>query len=354
MARRFLGFIFVLVSLFMVACTSGGQTVEPPASQATDTPSPVFGSVVSVSDPVPRPLLQTSEIVPNCGGGSEPVVKHPALGTINLNGVEWEVGGQFGVGVRVGHPTVPIGVDLSAVLEVADRTKLEQSLQQSVTWDLPAAPGEIMTYIIGWEELWQPAYVEVNFGNQDVRRINVNYRTSVRSNIINSSRQNCDGSIAQNAEAATPIIIASPTGNDTGSQTAPPPQAPTSSLTATSFEVYANLSWQDTGVLVNSGDIVRIIWDGLSRWRGVNYGDFSDPLGGYIDPNANYDCQPLMPSEQAGWNALVAKVGDAGAVTNPFKITPTGEGKLYLAMNDCDQQRYDNEGSVIVTIEVRR
>lgn len=120
------------------------------------------------------------------------------------------------------------------------------------------------------------------------------------------------------------------------------------------FEVYANLSWQNTGVQIKPGDNLRIIWDGKSKWRGINSGDFSDPLGGYDDPNPNYDCPPLMPIEQAGWNALIAKIGEAGIPSNPFKSVPSGEGTLYLAMNDCDKQRYDNEGSAIVTIEVTR
>ena len=121
----------------------------------------------------------------------------------------------------------------------------------------------------------------------------------------------------------------------------------------TTYEVYANLSWQDTGIKVKQGDRLRVIWDGKSIWRGVNYGNFSDPLGGYNDPNSKFDCSPLAPEEQVGWNALVAKIGMNGIPTNPFKIIPTGEGNLYLAMNDCDTQRYDNEGSVIVTVEVR-
>ncbi len=132
--------------------------------------------------------------------------------------------------------------------------------------------------------------------------------------------------------------------------TSPPAtQAPSVST----FEVYANLSWQDTGIQIKSGDRLRIIWDGKSKWRGVNSGDFSDPLGGYIDPNSNYSCPPLMPAEQAGWNALVSKIGENGTPTNPFKSIPLGEGTLRLAMNDCKEQRYDNEGSVTVTIEIQ-
>jgi len=123
----------------------------------------------------------------------------------------------------------------------------------------------------------------------------------------------------------------------------------------TTYQVFANLSWQDTGIEIKRGDRLRIIWDGTSRWRGTNSGDFSDPLGGYTDTsNPQYACAPLMPPEAAGWNALVAKIGDNGTPTNPFKEIPIGDGTLRLAMNDCDSQRYDNEGSVAVTIEVSR
>lgn len=93
---------------------------------------------------------------------------------------------------------------------------------------------------------------------------------------------------------------------------APIQPAATQETFVTTFEVFANLSWQDTGIQITTGDTLRIIWDGKSKWRGANTGDFSDPLGGFIGPNPNYACPPLMPSNEAGWNALVAKIGEAG------------------------------------------
>lgn len=127
------------------------------------------------------------------------------------------------------------------------------------------------------------------------------------------------------------------------------------SVSTSTFQVYANLSWQNTGIQIRSGDRLRIIWDGQSKWRGTNSGDFSDPLGGWIDnTNPQFACIPLMSPDKAGWNALVAKIGDNGIVTNPFKEIPQGEGELKFAMNDCDSQRFDNEGSVVVTIEITR
>lgn len=121
----------------------------------------------------------------------------------------------------------------------------------------------------------------------------------------------------------------------------------------TTYEVFANLSWQDTGIQIGWDDRLRIVWDGASRWRGTDSGEFSDPLGGWIDTtNPQYACPPLMEPNEAGWNALVARIGEDGTPFNPFKLILAGEGTLYLAMNDCDSQRFDNEGSVIVTIEV--
>lgn len=194
MARRLFVLISLAIALFVAACEGPGQgVVEPPAPLPTPTLPPQLGGVQHVGEPIDRPLLQTTEIVQNCGGGSEPIVKHPGLVTVSANSVEWEVGGQFGAGLRVGVPTFPVAVDLTGVIEVADRTKLEQNLQQAVAWDLPAAPGEIMTYVLSWNEQWQPATVEVRFSDQDVRHINVTYRTGVESNILSSNVQYCNG-----------------------------------------------------------------------------------------------------------------------------------------------------------------
>jgi len=194
MARRLFVLFSLAIALFVAACEGPGQAdVEPPAPLPTPTLPPQLGGVQHVGEPIDRPLSQTTEIVQNCGGGSEPIVKHPSLGAVSANSVEWEVGGQFGFGLKIQPPGSPVGVDLTGVIEVADRTKLEQNLQQGVSWDLPAAPGEIMTYNLSWSEQWQPATVEVRFSDQDVRQINVTYRTGVESNIENSNVQYCNG-----------------------------------------------------------------------------------------------------------------------------------------------------------------
>lgn len=360
----------LLVLMFTAAC--GGQGGEEPALAG----APLMGQVVPFGTPIVRDLAPTLEVVPNCDGVTSPVIKHPSMTVGSSHSVEWQVGGSVGTGITIGKGILPGGVDLQAALEGHVANDLTNSIQQSNAWELPADPGTIMEYTIMWREVWQPAYLDVTFMEPEpaIARIELKYRTGVQSDIVGDNVTRCDsganiepqlpladagtgaGSLSGQGGAAQPTTTAplqmnTPQPPPTAT---PVPPTPAESVTSTSFEVYANLSWQDTGVSISPGDRVRVIWDGKSRWRGVNSGDFSDPLGGYSDPNANYGCPPLMPSAEAGWNAMVAKVGQGGVVTNPFKVSPVGDGTLYLAMNDCDEQRYDNEGSAVVTIEVRR
>ncbi|MCW5861550.1 MAG: hypothetical protein KIT52_00465 [Anaerolineae bacterium] len=359
---RRIALLSTLLLALMLSVACGGQTqLEPTVSPAEPTAvaqAPQMGPITPFGTPEVRDLSPTSEVVSNCNGVTSPVVKHPSMTVGSSHTVEWQVGGSVGTGVTIGGGVVPGGVDLQATLEGHVANDLTNSIQQSNAWDLPADPGTIMEYTIMWREVWQPAYLDVTFMDPEPKiiRIDVKYRTGVQSDIVGQKATLCDpGAATQPTDAPPPTATPEPPQpTDIPQQPTNTPMPPTPSVSSSSFEVFANLSWQDTGVKINSGDSVRIIWDGKSRWRGINSGDFSDPLGGYSDPNANYSCTPLMSSGEAGWNAMVAKVGENGVVTNPFKNPPAGEGTLYLAMNDCDQQRYDNEGSAIVTIEVRQ
>ena len=365
---RLFSLIFLLCLAALAAC--GG--VEQPEPFA-----PEMGPIVPFGSPEVRDLGPTTEIVPNCDGVTSPVIKNPSRTVGSSHSVEWQVGGIVGAGLTIGKGVVPGGVDLQAALEGHVANDLTNIIQQGDAWELPADPDTIMEYTIMWREVWQPGYIDLTFidPEPEIMRIDVRYRTGVRSEIVGQRRSDCDsgtpGVVLEDVasgqvEPTEPTAVELPPTNTPAlppptntpaplppTNTPIPPQ-PTEPVSSTSFEVYASLSWQDTGVRLSPGDRVRVIWDGKSRWRGINSGDFSDPLGGYSDPNANYGCPPLMPSAEAGWNAMVAKVGDGGTVTNPFKVPPMGEGTLYLAMNDCDEQRYDNEGSAVVTIEVRR
>jgi hypothetical protein len=117
------------------------------------------------------------------------------------------------------------------------------------------------------------------------------------------------------------------------------------------FEVLAAKVWQDTGVQVNAGDILEISYvSGL--WTGkLGTNAYSGPEGGH--PSQDYFCNP-MSHEETGFNALIGKIryGKPFLVGRHFLGTANISGTLYLRMNDCDEWLEDNEGSVVVTIQI--
>jgi len=135
-----------------------------------------------------------------------------------------------------------------------------------------------------------------------------------------------------------------------------PSPSPSPSPTSTpyflaSFEVLANKGWQTTGVQVNAGDQLEItyvsgIWTGKT---GNNI--FTGPEGGH--PSQDYFCSS-MSHKETGYNALIGKIwyGKPFMVGKHFVGTADISGTLYLRMNDCDVWLEDNEGSVVVTIQI--
>ena len=127
---------------------------------------------------------------------------------------------------------------------------------------------------------------------------------------------------------------------------------PTPYITET-FEVIAAKGWQDTGVQVNSGDRLEMIYiEGL--WTGkTENNNYTGPEGG--KPSQDYPCSPISHKE-TGYNALIGKIwyGKPFMVGRHFIGTALISGTLYLRMNDCDEWLADNEGSVYVTIQISR
>jgi len=147
-----------------------------------------------------------------------------------------------------------------------------------------------------------------------------------------------------------------PTLQNTPSPSPSPSQSPSPSPTSapyllTTFKVLAAKGWQDTGVQVNAGDILEISYvSGL--WTGkIGLNDYSDPEGGH--PSQDYFCNS-MSHEETGFNALIGKIryGKPFLVGRHFLGTANISGTLYLRMNDCDEWLEDNEGSVVVTIQI--
>ena len=134
--------------------------------------------------------------------------------------------------------------------------------------------------------------------------------------------------------------------------------SPSASQTSTPYsiatvEVFAAKGWQDTRVQVRAGDSLEItcvsgIWAGKT-----GNSIFTGPEGGH--PSQDYFCNPISHKE-TGFNALIGKIwyGKPFMVGRHFTGTAGISGTLYLRMNDCDNWIADNEGSVSVTIQVRK
>jgi len=73
-----IAFLICWLALLLTAC-GGGTTPEPSVTEATAVPPPRLGRFTSVGEPIPKDLTPTTEIVQNCGGTSESIVKHPSL-----------------------------------------------------------------------------------------------------------------------------------------------------------------------------------------------------------------------------------------------------------------------------------
>ena len=55
-----------------------------------------------------------------------------------------------------------------------------------------------------------------------------------------------------------------------------------------------------------------------------------------------------------GISAMVARIGENGQPSDALAGDLTGEGMLYLRINECDQGLFDNAGSVTIRVQLVR
>ncbi|MCB0032130.1 MAG: hypothetical protein KDE28_29675, partial [Anaerolineales bacterium] len=148
-----------LFILFLIGgCRPNGEIVS--VASATPAPvSPQLGPFIQDGASYNKSLGNRSYTVPNCSGSQVPLVNSPSFGVNATSGLTWEVNGEAGFGMTIGEGVVPGGVDLSGTLGAAVQSGIEQSFNMQESWELSAGPGEVVTYIIEWVEIWQPGYV---------------------------------------------------------------------------------------------------------------------------------------------------------------------------------------------------
>jgi uncharacterized caspase-like protein len=108
-------------------------------------------------------------------------------------------------------------------------------------------------------------------------------------------------------------------------------------------------SWQDSGIKVSKGSRYSITAKG--SWRAGVILPWVGPGKGGPDVLANLFFPP--PVRDASATALIAKIGKEGepfVVGTELELQASGEGRLYLRMNDSPGFTFDNDGEVNVTI----
>ncbi|NBD35975.1 MAG: hypothetical protein GVY30_08240 [Chloroflexi bacterium] len=129
---------------------------------------------------------------------------------------------------------------------------------------------------------------------------------------------------------------------------------PTRSPETISFEVIASLPWQNTNIQLQSGDFLQIEYKS-GQWCGdVNLGGYSGPDNlDIVEEEPDLACLPLPGTRSEGRPALIGRIGN----DEPFNIgrqfvgTISGDGFLFLRINDCDDYLFDNDGSLVVDIQ---
>lgn len=187
MFKRALPFICLAFLLFSGCKFRPTPATEIPVESTqpiTTSSAPTIGPIVPSGNPEIHELEQTTETVWNCGPGGSTITKHPSKSILTNYAVEWEIGGSIGTGVRIPKGKLPFDVDLSTALEGHYVTGLEQAYVQGVGWDLSAEPDSTVSYTLSWQEEWQPGYVEIHIGNQSLGKVNLRYRTGIRSDVV--------------------------------------------------------------------------------------------------------------------------------------------------------------------------
>ena len=128
------------------------------------------------------------------------------------------------------------------------------------------------------------------------------------------------------------------------------PSTPTIDPNTFEFEVFANKSWQDTGLEVYAYQDIKINYISGSWTENIKDVPFHGP-----DVENNYkENLACLPLQEEGPN-LIGLFGTDGIEKIGyfyFNDFPDLQGRLFLRLNDCDSSLENNEGSILVEITI--
>ena len=117
------------------------------------------------------------------------------------------------------------------------------------------------------------------------------------------------------------------------------------------FVVQGTEGWQATGIRIDKGDVVKIVY--LSgTWRDPQTGGRINPSDLKPGGEDSLDCLSVK-SAYVAYGGLIARIGEKVLPLNALEKTLAGEGELFLRSNSCDEHLLEYcDGNVTVEIEV--
>ena len=335
------------------------------------TPAPTQyvdnGEIQDVRVQTAEPIKNTSKVeqfpLPNCGGSDK---LGQSLGTFASVSKSATVGGKATVtgGGEVAIPATA-KLKLEIQVELAYQQTFEAANSRLDTIEMSAAAGTHVVYTIVWEEQTFNSIVQYSSDGK-VYEVPYTYVLSVPK-IDRSYSVACDESSENGNGAATQtppvsvttrvppvIIVVQPTS---APATAIPPTEvlppPTPTVQITAFTVFANQPWQDTGVAVNQGQRIQIVfkdgtWAGRVGWE-PSLPDIWTDAGG-IDYQIYYPEFGIT----SRFASLIGKIGNGPVlqVGHSYDSLSAQTGVIFLRMFDTDLS--DNDGSINVEVMVWR
>lgn len=157
------------------------------------------------------------------------------------------------------------------------------------------------------------------------------------------------GAVAACGAAAAAQLVVPGAGNPPHAQQAQPGPAK-SGKTAFSGDLSGSTTWKDTGVDLAAGDRVEITASGQ-----LTYSDAAQPAGPEGLPRGWKDLMRLLPVNDAGRGALLARIGDSEA-SRPFvagakrQFSTQIAGRLFVGINQTSSDHGDGSFHVEVRI----
>ncbi len=282
--------------------------------------------IINLTEPIYETIRTEKIDQPNCYGTGD--VDNEINRTMGINH-SIELGLGLTVDVDGKLELFGTGVDLGAAIssELGYQYGITESISRSIT--VRAAPKSHVIHTVKLSEVWESGTARVTTNGESID-IPFRSRANFSIDLLESAPVICPTEKATTISSGVVNISPTPRVNET-------------------VTVDANVRWVDSGILIQTGDQVKISYVS-GQWG---------PLGGYIHEGWNCDSpyysRGLMPT--APGSSLIAKIENNA----PFCVgaspvfTSQYSGNLYFSFNDCESTGCfsDNTGSLELKVVIK-